>query len=135
MNETILEDRKVNDGQRRRNKGREEERKKIGKEKRTTKREISCSPNPSSLRYDNISQAPGKHWRRSPEGMLLPKLARRPPLSEILRARGRCAGERKGQKRCGFSLSSFRSYVLSLSPFRLHVLDVKREILNKTGCY
>lgn len=113
MNETILEDRKVNDG-----KGgeikKERERKKIGKEKRTTKREVSCSPNPSSLRYDNISQAPGKHWRRSPEGML-PKLARRPPLSEILRARGRCAGERKGQRRCGFSLSSFRSFDLSFS--------------------
>lgn len=66
---------------------------------------------------------------------MLPKLARRPPLSEILRARGRDAPARERVREgvASLFLPSVRSFSFSLSLARS--LDVKREILNKTGCY
>lgn len=121
-----------------------------------TEREVSCSLT-RPLRYDNISRAPGKHCQRSPEGTL-PKLAAvsfvGDSSSERKRRRG---GGRSPVSREGYCiLSSFSSFSFSYSlhlshfslslslsfshtrPFsrsRARALDIKREILNKTGCY
>lgn len=119
-NEIVLENWKVDEYKRveetvrRRKEVERGKRERRWRRRRRTKREVSSYSLTRPLRYDNISQAPGKHCRRSPEGML-PKLAAASFVGDSSSERKRWPAGRGGQRRCSFTLSS-RSPFLLLSP-------------------